>query len=351
MSLLMPEYERQLRAAARRLARHPDEATRPVRASRGGGLGSRLFLALTGAIAVLVAVAAVVLIGNHGSPAVNSPGAALPAVQYDCAPHQILRTTGRLVPAAHGTVGGERWTFEVDSARHGLGSVQAGRFLLGGRQYGLCDTGLNIELVNAGPRGVVYGFAGRPYTAPIVVEASTGRGTTTHPVRASQYPAVTRQVAGAILFVRALPAPACAYRGLAVGAPRGTTVVGATEGTLTMTGPFERACAAGQLLQTPKQGSGPAEPQIAPPSGLSAHARAEFDAGRTEVGNSGCLACHQIGDQGNNGPGPELTHVGSMLSSRALASALVHPTAPMPSFQGLPARSRRAIVDFLRDLR
>jgi mono/diheme cytochrome c family protein len=347
----MPEYERQLRAAARRLARNPDEPVQPVRASRGGRLGSRLFLALTGAVAIAVAVAAVVLIGNHGSPAVSTPGATLPAVQYDCAPHQILRARGRLVPAAHGTVGGKRWTLEVDSARHGLGSMQAGRFLLGGRQYGFCDTPLDVELVNAGPRGIVYGIAGKPYSPPIVVEANTGHGTTAHPVRASLYPPVTRQVAGAILFVRALPDSACAYRGVAVSARRGTTVVGATEGTLAMTGPFARACAVGQLLQTPKQGSGPSEPQIPPPAGLSAHARAEFDAGRTEVGSTGCLACHQIGDQGNDGPGPKLTHVGSMLSSRALASALVHPTAPMPSYQGLPARSRRAIVDFLRDLR
>lgn len=351
MSLLMPEYERQLRAAARRLARNPDEPVEPVRAARGGGLGSRLFLALTGAVAIVVAVAAVVLIGNHGSPAVSTPGATLPAVQYDCAPHQILRARGRLVPAAHGTVGGKRWTLEVDSARHGLSSVQAGRFLLGGRQYGLCDTGLDIELVNAGPRGVVYGFAGKPYTAPIVVEATTGHGSTAHPVRASEYPAATRQLPGAIVFLRALPAPACAYRGVAVSAPKRSTVVGATQETLVMTGPFKRACAPGQLLQTPPQRLGPSEPQIPPPSGLSAHARAEFDAGRTEVGNSGCLACHQIGDQGNDGPGPKLTHIGSMLSKRALASALVNPTAPMPSFQGLPARSRRALVDFLRDLR
>ena len=29
------------------------------------------------------------------------------------------------------------------------------------------------------------------------------------------------------------------------------------------------------------------------------------------VGQSGCLACHVIGDNGNNGPGPALTHIGS----------------------------------------
>lgn len=101
----------------------------------------------------------------------------------------------------------------------------------------------------------------------------------------------------------------------------------------------------------PQQGSGPATPQIAPPSSLSAHARAEYDAGRGEVGRSGCPACHQIGGQGNHGPGGDVTHIGTILSSRALGSALVNSSAPMPSFKSLPARSRRTIVAFLRQLR
>ena len=35
-------------------------------------------------------------------------------------------------------------------------------------------------------------------------------------------------------------------------------------------------------------------------------------AGEIVVGESGCLACHMIGDNGNNGPGPPLTHIGSI---------------------------------------
>ena len=100
---------------------------------------------------------------------------------------------------------------EVDDARHGLGHVQAGRFLVGGRAYGFCQTGLDLELVNAGPHGVAYGLASRPYRPPIVIEATTARGTAANPVSADKYRAMTRQVPGATLFVRALPPSACAY--------------------------------------------------------------------------------------------------------------------------------------------
>lgn len=44
MSLLMPEYERQLRAAARRLAGNPAAVSATP---SHGGLGARLFLVLT----------------------------------------------------------------------------------------------------------------------------------------------------------------------------------------------------------------------------------------------------------------------------------------------------------------
>jgi mono/diheme cytochrome c family protein len=347
MSLLMPEYERQLRAAARRLAGDPAAPTKPSR----GGLGSRLFVGLSGAVAVAVAGAALVLIGHHGSPEDSTPEAAVPALQYDCAHHEILRTKGPLVASAHGTVSGQRWTLEVDSARHGLRSVQAGRLLLGGHAYGFCETGLDVELVNAGPHGIVYGLATRPYQPPIVIEATTAHGTAAHPVRADNYPATTRHVPEATLFLRTLPTSACAYRGLAVTAPRHATIVGASTSTLGMTGPFTHSCRPGQLLQTPQQTSGPATLEIAPSGRLSAHARTDFVAGRSEVVSTGCLACHQIGDQGNHGPGSDLTHIGRILSSRTLESALVNPSAPMPSFKSLPARSRRAIVAFLRELR
>ena len=65
------------------------------------------------------------------------------------------------------------------------------------------------------------------------------------------------------------------------------------------------------------------------------------------VAQSGCLACHKIGENGNAGPGPDLTHIGSRLPAGAIARTLVNPTAPMPSFRNLPPKKFTAVVRFL----
>jgi menaquinol-cytochrome c reductase cytochrome b/c subunit len=83
----------------------------------------------------------------------------------------------------------------------------------------------------------------------------------------------------------------------------------------------------------------PNQVDLKPPSGLTAQQKAEFSAGETVVGESGCLGCHVIGDNGNNGPGPPLTHIGSIVGAGQLASTLKNPTAPMPSFSDLAQTS------------
>lgn len=90
-----------------------------------------------------------------------------------------------------------------------------------------------------------------------------------------------------------------------------------------------------------------------PPAGLSSEQKATFRAGELVVGQSGCLACHVIGSNGNNGPGPALTHIGSTLAPAAIASTLRNPTSPMPSFQGLAQQSPQKfnnLVGFLSEL-
>jgi menaquinol-cytochrome c reductase cytochrome b/c subunit len=77
------------------------------------------------------------------------------------------------------------------------------------------------------------------------------------------------------------------------------------------------------------------------------HELAEYEAGRKVVAQSGCLACHKIGDNGNSGPGPELTHIASRLPGPGIARTLVNPTAPMPSFKNLPPKKFAAAVYFL----
>ncbi len=79
----------------------------------------------------------------------------------------------------------------------------------------------------------------------------------------------------------------------------------------------------------------PNEVDMKPPSTLTGAALTQWNAGRLVVGQSGCLACHKIGDNGNDGPGPQLTHVASKLPQEGIAQTLRNPTAPMPSFQSL----------------
>ena len=76
-----------------------------------------------------------------------------------------------------------------------------------------------------------------------------------------------------------------------------------------------------------------------------------FNAGRLAIAQSGCEGCHKIGEDGNDGPGPVLTHIGSRLPRAAIARTLVNPTAPMPSFKNLPASKFDAITYTLSQLR
>jgi ubiquinol-cytochrome c reductase cytochrome b subunit/menaquinol-cytochrome c reductase cytochrome b/c subunit len=86
------------------------------------------------------------------------------------------------------------------------------------------------------------------------------------------------------------------------------------------------------------------------PANFNSQQLAVFNAGKLVVGQSGCLACHVIGDNGNNGPGPPLTHIGSKLRPQAIASTLRNPTAPMPSFKDLPQQKFNNLVNFLGEL-
>jgi mono/diheme cytochrome c family protein len=99
---------------------------------------------------------------------------------------------------------------------------------------------------------------------------------------------------------------------------------------------------------------GPAMIEVATPGAVTragAHELREYEAGKTAVAHSGCLACHRIGNSGNEGPGPDLTEVADRLPKQAIARTLVNPTAPMPSFKNLPRAKFHAIVAFLSQLK
>jgi mono/diheme cytochrome c family protein len=81
---------------------------------------------------------------------------------------------------------------------------------------------------------------------------------------------------------------------------------------------------------------------------------AEYEKGKLVVGQSGCLACHKIGENGNGGPGPPLTEIAARLPAAAIARTLVNPTAPMPSFANLQKTQPdkfNAMVAFLGQLK
>jgi menaquinol-cytochrome c reductase cytochrome b/c subunit len=101
------------------------------------------------------------------------------------------------------------------------------------------------------------------------------------------------------------------------------------------------------LTYTGANTGSPNSVDLAPPASLTAAQAKVFRAGELVVGESGCEACHQIGSNGNNGPGPNLTHIGSLLPAQAIASTLRNPTPPMPSFKKLPANKFQQVVGFL----
>jgi|GEM_PF-2983850 hypothetical protein len=77
----------------------------------------------------------------------------------------------------------------------------------------------------------------------------------------------------------------------------------------------------------------------------------EYEVGSRLAVQSGCLACHRIGEDGNSGPGSNLTHVGAQLDDQQLRQALIDPRAPMPSFKHLPHAKLAALIRFLALLR
>ncbi len=77
----------------------------------------------------------------------------------------------------------------------------------------------------------------------------------------------------------------------------------------------------------------------------------EYEQGKLVAAQSGCLACHKIGHNGNDGPGPELTDIGNILPEGAIRRTLENPTPPMPSYRELPEDKKDALVAFLAQLK
>jgi menaquinol-cytochrome c reductase cytochrome b/c subunit len=86
------------------------------------------------------------------------------------------------------------------------------------------------------------------------------------------------------------------------------------------------------------------------PTEIDVEVPPQFEAGKQVAAQSGCLACHKFGENGNDGPGPELTEIGAKLPAQAIERTLVNPSGIMPEYGSLPPEKFNALVEFLASL-
>ncbi len=86
------------------------------------------------------------------------------------------------------------------------------------------------------------------------------------------------------------------------------------------------------------------------PTEIDLEVSAQYEPGKQVAAQTGCLACHQIGENGNDGPGPELTEIGDKLPREAIARSLDNPPQGMPNFSGLPPEKFDDLTAFLASL-
>jgi mono/diheme cytochrome c family protein len=87
-----------------------------------------------------------------------------------------------------------------------------------------------------------------------------------------------------------------------------------------------------------------------PPSKIELEVAPQYEPGKELVAQSGCLACHKIGDSGNGTLGPDLTHIGSRIPRNAILRSLQAGPGIMPSFQDFSRKQLNQISDFLASL-
>ncbi|MGH2951176.1 MAG: c-type cytochrome [Solirubrobacterales bacterium] len=78
----------------------------------------------------------------------------------------------------------------------------------------------------------------------------------------------------------------------------------------------------------------------------------QFEPGKQVAAQSGCLACHKFGENGNDGPGPELTDIGAKLPAEAIERTLTNPSGIMPPYppEELGEEKFENLVRFLASL-
>lgn len=84
-----------------------------------------------------------------------------------------------------------------------------------------------------------------------------------------------------------------------------------------------------------------------PPAVLQVNVPPGDEAGKRVVAQSGCLACHKIGQSGNGSLGPNLTRIGARESRASILRTLKTGPGIMPSFQNLGKERLNAVTSFL----
>ncbi len=86
------------------------------------------------------------------------------------------------------------------------------------------------------------------------------------------------------------------------------------------------------------------------PTEIDLQVAKEYEPGKQVVAQSGCLACHKIGENGNDGPGPDLTEIGAKIPREAIARSLVVGPGIMPSYADLSPQKQDDLTAFLASL-
>lgn len=86
------------------------------------------------------------------------------------------------------------------------------------------------------------------------------------------------------------------------------------------------------------------------PNDIALAVAPQYKAGEEVAAQSGCGACHEIGNNGNNGPGPNLTHIGARIPRAAIVRSLQIGPGIMPSFKDLSPKKLNDLANFLASL-
>jgi quinol-cytochrome oxidoreductase complex cytochrome b subunit len=76
-----------------------------------------------------------------------------------------------------------------------------------------------------------------------------------------------------------------------------------------------------------------------------------YEAGKQVVAAQGCLGCHKLGENGNDGPGPDLTHIAARVPRDAIVRSVQVGPGIMPPYAGLTEKKLNDLADFLASLK